>query len=154
MIESPDEIGESSGCRLHCLINLEEGTSALCNNTDADDVDEISVTEDNSDGSGIRLDAENTCVDTKEWCRFVNCALQEAAKLCPATCQKCSCKDKAVWCRFVDCNKPEAADLCPSTCNVCGRKEPEIKRVGIEGDIVGKIVKNDARHLLPNKVYY
>ena len=36
--------------------------------------------------------AGKTCVDTKEWCRFVNCSLQEAAKLCPVTCKKCFCK--------------------------------------------------------------
>ena len=30
----------SSGCRLHCLIELEDGDSALCNNTEIDEPDE------------------------------------------------------------------------------------------------------------------
>ena len=55
------KFGGSSGCRLHCLINLEEGNSALCNNSDIDDADEPSLLEDPFDDSGIKfgLDAMN-----------------------------------------------------------------------------------------------
>ena len=63
------------------------------------------------------------------------------------------CKDKAAWCKFVDCSIPEAATLCPSACNTCGKKEPEVTPETIEGDIIGRIVKNDDDHLLPNKVH-
>ena len=53
-----DNLGASSGCRLHCLINLEEGNSALCNNSDTD---EPLFLEDTFDDSGIKfnLDAIN-----------------------------------------------------------------------------------------------
>lgn len=63
------------------------------------------------------------------------------------------CKDKAAWCKFVDCSILEAASLCPRKCNACGKAEtPDIKLDRIEGDIVGRIVKDNDDHLLPNKV--
>ena len=47
----------NSGCRLHCLINLEEGNSALCNNSEVDDIDEELFLED-SFGTNINFDTD------------------------------------------------------------------------------------------------
>ena len=34
--------------------------------------------------------AARTCVDTQDWCRYVSCSIEEAAKICPKTCDKCA----------------------------------------------------------------
>lgn len=58
LMESEDELGGNSGCRLHCLINLEEGNSALCNNSEVDDLDDTPFFEDPFDDSGIKFDLD------------------------------------------------------------------------------------------------
>ena len=62
------------------------------------------------------------------------------------------CKDMKRWCRFVDCTIVEAAKLCPKSCNICESLEPEVKLENVDGDIVGRIVKTNEDHQLPDKV--
>ena len=59
MVKNQEDITGNSGCRLHCLINLEEGNSALCNNTGVDDVDEESFFEDPFGDTNINFDTGN-----------------------------------------------------------------------------------------------
>ena len=51
----------------------------------------------------------------------------------------------------MDCTIVEAAKLCPKSCNICESLEPETKLENVEGDIVGRIVKTNEDHQLPDK---
>ena len=59
MVKNQEDITGSSGCRLHCLINLEEGNSALCNNTEVDDVNGESFFEDPFGDTNINFNTDN-----------------------------------------------------------------------------------------------
>ena len=58
LVEKQEDITGNSGCRLHCLINLEEGNSALCNNSEVDDIDEESFFEDPFGDTNINFDTD------------------------------------------------------------------------------------------------
>ena len=58
MVEKEEDITGNSGCRLHCLINLEEGNSALCNNSEVNDIDEESFFEDPFADTNIDFDTD------------------------------------------------------------------------------------------------
>ena len=59
MIKKENKFEAKSGCRFHCLIELEEGNSALCNNSEIVEEDEASFNSESADDSEIRFDLDS-----------------------------------------------------------------------------------------------